>query len=105
MQSKKFDYRKNREEQENKNLIIKQNIISEIDKLVKEEESIKVTFEKFKVLQKKWRNTGNVPITKSNDLWQNYYHHVELFYDYIKINNELRDLDYKKKEEVKVEYG
>ena len=97
----KSDYRKNREKQENKNLIIKQDIISEIDKIVKEEESIKVTFKKFKVLQEKWRDTGNVPIIKSNDLWQNYHHHVELFYDYIKINKELRDLDFRKNLEQK----
>ena len=98
----KSDYRRKREDQENKNLMIKQNIISDINNLVKEEESIKVTFETFKDLQKKWRDTGHVPITKSNDLWQNYHHHVELFYDYIKINNELRDLDFKKNLEQKI---
>ena len=97
----KSDYRKNREKEENKNLIIKENIISDIDKLSKEEESLKVTFEKFKDYQKKWNNTGRVPITKSNDLWQNYHHHVELFYDYIKINKELRDLDFKRNLEQK----
>jgi predicted DNA-binding protein YlxM (UPF0122 family) len=97
----KSDYRKNREKEENKNLIIKENIISDIDKLAKEEESLKVTFEKFKDYQKKWNNTGHVPITKSNDLWQNYHHHVELFYDYIKINKELRDLDFKRNLEQK----
>ena len=97
----KSDYRKNRKKEENKNLIIKENIISDIDKLSKEEESLKVTFEKFKNYQKKWNNTGHVPITKSNDLWQNYHHHVELFYDYIKINKELRDLDFKKNLEQK----
>ena len=97
----KSDYRKNREKEENKNLIIKESIISDIDKLSKEEESLKVTFEKFKDYQKKWNNTGHVPITKSNDLWQNYHHHVELFYDYIKINKELRDLDFKRNLEQK----
>ena len=97
----KSDFRKNREKEENKNLIIKENIISDIDKLSKEEESLKVTFEKFKDYQKKWNNTGHVPITKSNDLWQNYHHHVELFYDYIKINKELRDLDFKRNLEQK----
>ena len=52
----KSDYRKNREKEENKNLIIKENIISDIDKLSKEEESLKVTFEKFKDYQNKWNN-------------------------------------------------
>ena len=97
----KLNYRKEREKIEENNLVIKQNIINDIDDLVKEEESIKTTFEKFKILQKKWKNTGKVPIQKSNDLWQNYHHHVELFYDYLKINRELRDLDFKKNLEKK----
>ena len=98
----KSNYRREREKIEENNLIIKQNIIKNINDLVKEEESIKTTFEKFKILQKKWKNTGKVPIQKSNDLWQNYHHHVELFYDYLKINRELRDLDFKKNLEKKI---
>ncbi len=35
------------------------------------------------------------------DLWENYHHSVEVFYDYIKINKELRDLDLKKNLEAK----
>ena len=98
----KSNYRKKRDQEENQNLIIKQNIISDIDKLSNEEESIKVTFDHFKTLQEKWRNTGSVPIAKRNDLWQNYHHHVELFYDYIKINKDLRDLDFKRNLEQKI---
>lgn len=98
----KSNYRREREKIEEDNLIKKQNIIKDIDNLVKEEESVKTTFEKFKILQKKWKETGNVPIHKSNDLWQNYHHHVELFYDYLKINRELRDLDFKKNLEQKI---
>lgn len=97
----KSDYRKKREEEEKKNLIIKQNIITDIDALRQEEESVKVTFEKFKSLQEKWKKTGNVPIVENNDIWQNYHHHVELFYDYLKINRELRDLDFKRNLEQK----
>ena len=75
---------------------IKQKIISDISNLINEEESIKITFDKFKSLQDKWKNTGNVPIQNKNDIWNNYNHHVELFYDYLKINRELRDLDFKR---------
>jgi hypothetical protein len=35
-------------------------------------------------------------------LWENYHHNVEIFYDYIKINKELKDLDLKKNLEQKV---
>ena len=62
---------------------------------------IKTTFEKLGELQKKWRETGNVPLSENNNLWQSYHHHVELFYDYIKINKDLRDLDFKRNLEEK----
>lgn len=97
----KSDFRKNKEREEEKNLKIKQSIIKEIDALSKEQESIKTTFEKFRSLQEKWRNTGHVPIKDNNNLWQSYHHHVELFYDYIKLNNDLRDLDFKRNLEEK----
>nr|MDA3930054.1 DUF349 domain-containing protein [Prolixibacteraceae bacterium] len=49
-----------------------------------------------------WRDVGLVPQASMKDLWENYHHHVENFYDYIKINKELRDLDLKKNQEEKI---
>lgn len=97
----KSEFRKRKEKKEKENLKIKRTIIEDIDALVKEEESIKITFEKFRELQARWRETGHVPITENNHLWQSYHHHVELFYDFIKINNDLRDLDFKRNLEEK----
>ena len=97
----KFEFRKNREKQEEENLKIKRIIIEDIDKLTQEDESIKKTFEHFRILQEQWKNTGHVPQTENNNLWQSYHHHVELFYDYIKLNNDLRDLDFKRNLEEK----
>ncbi len=97
----KSEFRKNKEAEEKKNLKIKKEIIKDIYALSKEEESLKITFEKFRVLQKKWKDTGYVPITENNHLWQSYHHHVELFYDFIKLNNDLRDLDFKRNLEEK----
>jgi hypothetical protein len=97
----KSDFRKKKEKEEQKNLKLKKQIIEDIHILTKEEESIKTTFEKFRELQERWRNTGHVPITETNNLWQSYHHHIELFYDYIKINNDLRDLDFKRNLEEK----
>ena len=97
----KFEYRKQREKEEKKNLKTKQQIISDIDKLTKEDESIKKTFEHFRILQEQWRKTGHVPQNENNNLWQSYHHHVELFYDFIKLNNDLRDLDFKRNLEEK----
>ena len=80
----KSNFRKERDAEEQKNLKIKMQIIEDIDNLTKEEESIKKTFEQFRILQDKWKNTGYVPASHNNNLWQSYHHHVELFYDFIK---------------------
>ena len=53
------------------------------------------TFQEFRELQERWRNTGPVPQAQLNGLLETYHHHVENFYNYIKINKELRDLDLK----------
>jgi len=98
----KSNFRKERDVEEQKNLTVKMRIIEDIDNLTKEEESIKKTFEQFRTLQDKWKNTGYVPASHNNNLWQSYHHHVELFYDFIKLNNDLRDLDFTRNLEEKI---
>ena len=99
----KSDFRKSKEKEESKNLKIKKQIIEDINAIIKEEESIKITFERFRSLQKKWKETGHVPIRENQHIWQSYHHNVELFYDFIKLNNDLRDLDFKRNLEEKSE--
>ena len=77
-------------------------VIEKIKDLVNRKESINKTFQEFRELQKEWRSIGLVPQQNLKDLWETYNHHVETFYDYIKINQELRDLDLKKNLEAKI---
>lgn len=83
------------------NYKVKQELIDKIKELVTKDESIGDTFKEFNAIQQEWRNIGPVPRQESGDLWRNYHHHVENFYEYIKINKELRDLDFKKNHEAK----
>ena len=53
-------------------------------------------------MQNEWRDIGLVPQSKMKNLWDLYHFHVENFYDYIKINRELRDLDLRKNLEAKI---
>ncbi|MBN2807724.1 MAG: DUF349 domain-containing protein, partial [Prolixibacteraceae bacterium] len=99
---KKANYNKDLEQEKDKNVQIKYEIIEEIKNLVNRKESINKTFQEFKELQQRWRDVGLVPQANMKDLWENYHHHVENFYDYIKINKELRDLDLKKNMEEKI---
>lgn len=99
---RKAMHNKDIEAEKEKNLAIKYEIIEEIKGLINRKESINKTFQEFKELQQKWRDVGLVPQANMKDLWENYHHHVENFYDYIKINKELRDLDLKKNLEEKI---
>jgi hypothetical protein len=99
---KKTDYNKIQETEKYENLKKKYDIIDKIKDLVNREESINKTFHDFRALQNDWHSIGVVPQTALKDLWENYHHYVEIFYDYIKINKELRDLDLKKNLELKV---
>lgn len=89
------------EGEKKKNLQQKQNIVEEIRELINKEESINKTFQEFKNLQNKWHTIGLVPQKDVKSHWENYHHAVESFYDYVKINKELRDLDLKKNLEEK----
>jgi len=99
---KKTDYSKIQEAEKYENLKKKYEIIDKIKDLVNREESINKTFHEFRALQNDWHTTGVVPQNSLKDLWENYHHNVEIFYDYIKINKELRDLDLRKNLELKV---
>lgn len=99
---RKSDFNKVQEAEKIENLRKKYEIIDKIKELVNREESINKTFHEFRTLQNEWHSTGIVPQNALKDLWENYHHNVEIFYDYIKINKELRDLDLKKNLEAKV---
>lgn len=98
----KADHNRSLELEKEANLKIKYEIIEELKDLVNKEESLNETFRQFRELQMKWRQAGVVPQSSLKDLWENYHHHVEKFYDYVKINKELRDLDLKKNMETKI---
>ena len=85
------------------NLKTKLAIIEELKELVNSDETLNNTFSKFRDLQQRWKDTGVVPQSKVKDLWETYNLHVENFYNFIKINKELRDLDLKKNYEQKVQ--
>ena len=84
------------------NLKTKLQIIEELKELVNSDETMTTTFTRFRELQTRWKETGLVPQANVKDLWETYNLHVENFYNFIKINKELRDLDLKKNYEIKI---
>ncbi len=84
------------------NLKVKLQIIDELKELINSEENMNTTFARFRELQQRWKETGLVPQQNVKDLWETYNLYVENFYNFIKINKELRDLDLKKNYEAKL---
>lgn len=88
-------YYKNLEKSLKENLTVRLDIIEKLKGLVNVEEDINTTYKNFKDIQERWRNAGPVPRNHYNDVWRTYHHHIEIFYDFLHINRELRDLDFK----------
>lgn len=91
------------ENEKENNLKQKQEILDQLKELINSEETLKRTYDEFRELQERWKNIGMVPKTEVNNLWQNYHFLVEKFFDKVKINKELKDLDLKKNLEQKIE--
>ena len=105
----RYDYRKKRREHyknqevtQKVNLERKQALIEEIKSLINIDQNINTIYKTFRTLQENWYNIGMVPRTESQNLWETYKHHVEKFYDFLHLNRELRDLDYKHNYEEKL---
>jgi hypothetical protein len=84
------------------NLKKKFQILDGLRVLISSEETLKKTYDEFKVLQERWKEIGMVPRTEINNLWQNYHFLVEKFFEKVKLNKELKDLDLRKNMEAKI---
>ncbi|MDA9596935.1 DUF349 domain-containing protein [Flavobacteriaceae bacterium] len=99
---KKRSYFQEREQIQKLNLNRKLEIIEGLKELINIDENINTIYKKFKNLQDSWHKTGPVPRVQSNNVWQTYKHHTEIFYDFLHLNRELRDLDFKHNYEEKI---
>ena len=97
-----FDYKEKRnhyyhqlKQDLNKNLDIRLQIIEELKGLLDVEENINTTYKYFKDLQDRWRTAGAIPRDRYNTVWNTYHHHVENFYDFLHLNRDFRDMDFK----------
>jgi hypothetical protein len=104
-----YEYRKKRrahyKEQEAAqkiNLERKKAIIEEIKNLIGADQNINTIYKSFRTLQESWYSTGPVSRSENQNLWETFKHHVERFYDFLHLNRELRDLDFKHNYEEKL---
>jgi hypothetical protein len=92
---KKGKHFKELEASQKANLNRKKEIIEEIKSLIDQSEHNNSSYRKFKNLQEAFHNTGLVPRNEANNIWQTYKFHVERFYDFLHLNRDLRDADFK----------
>ncbi|PKA83769.1 uncharacterized protein DUF349 [Ulvibacter sp. MAR_2010_11] len=92
---KRNNYYKNLKKDLQANLNRRQELIEELKGLLNAEENINTTYKHFKDIQERWHLAGPIPRDKYNIVWNTYHHHVENFYDFLHLNREFRDLDFK----------
>ena len=98
------DYNRKLEQEAVENLALKEAVIADLKALVEKQEDVSETFPKFREIQDRWRAVGPVPPQNYRNINDTYQLYVEQFYDMVKINRELRDLDFKKNLEAKEEF-
>ena len=95
------EYNKGLEQEALANLALKEAVISDLKALLEKQEDVTGTFQQFREIQDRWRAIGQVPPQNYRNINETYHLYVEQFYDMLKINRELRDLDFKKNIEAK----
>jgi len=98
----KHKYSELLEKQKLVNLEEKVKVLEEMKAIIDSNEPLKKTYDEFRKLQDKWKEIGMVPVTELSNLWQNYHFYVDRFFDKVRMNKELRDLDLKKNFELKI---
>ena len=95
------EYNRQQEKEREHNLELKEAVINDLKALLEKQEDVNMTFPEFRQIQDRWRAIGPVPVQNFRNLNDTYQLYVEQFYDMVKINRELRDLDFRKNLEVK----
>jgi len=70
-------------------------IVEELKNLLNEQTNIATTLKHFNDIRERWKVAGPIPKDKYNHVWNNYHFHVENFYDYLHLDREARDIDFK----------
>lgn len=99
--ARREEYMASLEKSKEENLKIKLQIIEELKALIDAGETVGHTFQTFRQLQQRWKEAGVVPQAHVKEVWETYNLHVENFYNFVKINKELRDLDLQRNLEAK----
>ncbi len=99
---RRLEFQEQQEKQRKASLDEKREILGLFKDLIQNEENMNKAFERFHELQARWRAAGPVPSADAKDLQLTYKFFIDKFYDFIKINRELQDLDQRRNMEMKL---
>lgn len=98
---KRAAYLEAEENRRQENLAKKLDVIERLKALLEDVDNINRNYPRFVELQTEFKEIKDIPGAAENDVWKQYKQQEERFYDLLKLNRELRDLDFKKNLEVK----
>ena len=98
------EYNRQLEKEREQNLALKEAVVADLKALLEKQDDVNDSFPAFREIQNRWRAIGPVPAQSYRNINETYQLYVEQFYDIVKINRELRDLDFKKNLEVKEQF-
>jgi hypothetical protein len=102
--AERAEYNRQQEKEREQNLALKEAVIADLKALLEKQEDVNATFPEFREIQNRWRAIGPVPMQNYRNINDTYQINVERFYDMVKINRELRDLDFRKNLEAKEKF-
>lgn len=86
-----------------RNYEVKDSLIAEITAMSNDTDNVNKHFTRFREIQQEFKTVGDVAPQLMSDQWKRYQDAVEIFYDQLKINKDLRDYDFKKNLELKLQ--
>ena len=89
------------EEKREANLAKKRELLEKMKEIAGNIDEVNVKFNEFQQLQQVFRAIKEIPATAETETWKEFQTVCEQFYDHLKLNKELRDLDFKKNLEAK----
>jgi hypothetical protein len=77
------------------NLINRLAIVEELKTLINSQDNIQNSLKQLNDIRERWKTAGAIPKDKYNHVWNNFHFHIENFYDFLHLDREARDIDFK----------
>lgn len=102
-QEKRKELQKAKADAESVNLRQKKGLIERLREVIEKEENIGVALNAYKEIHELWKNVGDIPRDKRQEVQSDYSRLLEVFFDNIKIYRTLREHDLHRNHQLKVE--